>query len=178
MRQHIHIWHLEIKNPEREPGGERAYRLERASNPSPEFARYLYVAVGARWLWYMRLDWTRRQWQERFATDNIELWVAFDGANPIGYFELERQAGGSVEICYFGLVPAYIGHGYGRQLLEDAISRAAALGGNRVWLHTCTLDHENALANYQARGFTVFREEDVVEDVPDAIEPWPGANPA
>jgi len=176
VRQHIHIWHLEILDPQPKPVGQRRYRLELARQPSPEFARYLYIAVGASCLWYMRIKWTRRQWEQRLARDDVELWVAFDGANPVGYFELEKQSGGSVEICYFGLVPEYIGQGYGRDLLEDAIDRATKLGGNRVWLHTCTLDHENALANYQARGFEIFREENVVDDVPDTIDPWQGAD--
>ena len=31
----------------------------------------------------------------------------------------------------------------------------------RVWLHTCTLDHENALKNYIARGMKIFKKESV-----------------
>jgi hypothetical protein len=26
----------------------------------------------------------------------------------------------------------------------------------RVWVHTCTLDHPAALANYQARGMKIY----------------------
>lgn len=175
MKQSIHVWHLEIIKPTADVRPGRPYRLEQILSPAPEFARYLYVAVGAKWLWYMRHSWTLRQWQERIADDNVELWVAYAGGAPAGYFELERQPMGSVEICYFGLTPENIGRGFGRDLLEDAISRASHLGGNRVWLHTCTLDHEHALANYQARGFQVFREEDVDDEVPELLEPWPGA---
>ena len=29
----------------------------------------------------------------------------------------------------------------------------------RVWLHTCTLDHPHALRNYLRRGFLVVRKE-------------------
>jgi hypothetical protein len=46
----------------------------------------------------------------------------------------------------------------------------------RVWLHTCSLDHPAALANYQARGFRIFDTVERLEEVPDGpLEPWPGA---
>ena len=175
VKKHIHVWHLEIREPETSDRRNRGYRLERVGQPTPEFARYLYVAVGAKWLWYMRYRWDRSEWQSRMEQAEVDLWVAYAGGQPAGYFELEQQPLGSVEICYFGLVPAFIGKGMGRDLLEDAISCAVAAGAKRVWLHTCTLDHENALANYKARGFRVFREENVIEDVPDSLEPWPGS---
>ena len=44
-------------------------------------------------------------------------------------------------------------------MLTDAIDRAWVFGTQRVWLHTCTLDHPAALGNYLARGFKVFKEE-------------------
>ena len=31
----------------------------------------------------------------------------------------------------------------------------------RVWLHTCSLDHENALRNYISRGMKIFKKESV-----------------
>jgi hypothetical protein len=43
--------------------------------------------------------------------------------------------------------------------LDEAVQRAWALAPNRVWLHTCTLDHPAALSNYLARGFVPFGEE-------------------
>ena len=32
---------------------------------------------------------------------------------------------------------------------------------NKVWLHTCSLDHQNALNNYLARGMKIFKKEKV-----------------
>lgn len=179
MRRKIHVWHLEIDRLETlDLGtGPRDYRLLEAVDPTPEFARYLYISVGASCLWYMRLDWDYERWRARFAGDDVRLWVAYDDALPIGFFELERQPRDNVEICYFGLIPEVIGQGHGKRLLNDAIIAAKTMDAKRVWLHTCTLDHPNALANYQARGFRVFREEDVMDDIPDGlIQPWPGAN--
>jgi GNAT superfamily N-acetyltransferase len=148
----------------------------RAEIPCPELNRFLYTAVGADWSWYSRLTWNRARWLEYLDRPDLETWVAYVAGTPAGYFELERQADGNVEIAYFGLLPRFIGRGLGGQLLTAAVSRAWDMGARRVWVHTCDLDHPGALANYQARGFTVFRVETDVEQIPDeALEAWPGA---
>jgi GNAT superfamily N-acetyltransferase len=77
-----------------------------------------------------------------------------------GYYELERQADGDVEIAYIGLMTQAIGRGIGGSLLESALRHAWQLPGTRrVWVHTCTLDAPAALANYQARGMRIFHTE-------------------
>ncbi len=152
------------------------YELKLASTNLPELNRMLYLAVGAPWMWYERFEWSYEKWQKFLDRKNIQTWVAYMGATPIGYFELEGQSAGSTEICYFGLLPEFIGKGYGRSLLQDAICKAWDLGGKKVWLHTCSLDHPNALGNYQARGFKVFKEESIHVDLPsEPLQPWPGA---
>jgi GNAT superfamily N-acetyltransferase len=178
MRKHIHVWHLEITERHTIPGEElpRRYSLQRLDARMPELLRFLYITVGAPWWWYMRLGWKYRDWLDRMEDGRVEFWVAYADGAPAGYFELEAQPNHSVEICYFGLVPEFIGQGHGKALLADAIEKAWHLGAKRVWLHTCSLDHPNALPNYLKRGFAVFKEEDVVDNVPDdPIQPWAGA---
>jgi GNAT superfamily N-acetyltransferase len=80
-------------------------------------------------------------------------------AEPAGYFELRQHEDGSVEIAYFGLLPNFIGRGWGKYLLTRAVDTAWSLDPKRVWLHTCTLDHPAALPNYLKRGFRRVREE-------------------
>jgi GNAT superfamily N-acetyltransferase len=70
-----------------------------------------------------------------------------------------------VEIAYFGLVTRFIGRGLGSALLTVAVDQARRFGGQRVWLHTCTLDSPHALPNYKARGFQPYRTERVDVDV-------------
>ena len=180
MKQSIHVWHLEMTQPPTErtvPDTDKSYELRLVDAPLPEFSRFLYVAVGASCLWYMRLSWSYDQWLRMLNNDNVQTWVAYINGTPIGYFELEKQPQGSTEICYFGLLPEFIGQGFGKQLLADAIEKAWSIGGDRVWLHTCSLDHPSALHNYLSRGFTVFKEEDLIDDVPQTpIQPWPDAN--
>ena len=85
---------------------------------------------------------------------------------PAGYFELEREEDGSVQVAYFGLLPEFVGRGLGKYLLTRAVEEAFDLGASRVWLHTCTLDHPGALPNYLARGFRKTREETYTAEVP------------
>ena len=81
-----------------------------------------------------------------------------------------------MEIAYFGLLPEFIGKGYGKALLQDAIGKAWQAGGNRVWLHTCTLDHLQALNNYLARGFKVFKKRNMMIKFPP-MQSSPGKAP-
>lgn len=153
------------------------FALMRAELPSPEFGRFLYTAVGAAWSWYARLGWDRAAWRGHLARPEVEIWVAYVAGTPAGYFELERQAAESVEIAYFGVLPDFIGKGLGGALLAAAAARAWELAAARVWVHTCSLDHPAALANYEARGFRVFKVERRIEELPDLpLEAWPGAN--
>lgn len=178
-KEKIHVWHIEMRDRGRVTRElvDRSYELRKADIPLPELNRFLYVTVGAPWTWYMRLSWSYHQWYEYLANENIQTWVAYRQATPIGYFELDVQADKTVEIAYFGLIPEFIGRGYGKALLQDTIDKAWEAGGSRIWLHTCSLDHPQALNNYLARGFEVFKEEEYVDQIPvEPIQPWEGAN--
>ncbi|MEV5613671.1 GNAT family N-acetyltransferase [Streptomyces sp. NPDC052225] len=161
-------------------------RIVRAEVPSPEFSRFLYASVGGDIKWIDRLGWTYAQWQEQLARPGAETWVAYEKGTPAGYVELDAQDDGVVEIVYFGLIPAFRGRRIGGHLLSYGIARAWDLAERqperpetkRVWLHTCSLDGEHAMANYERRGFRLFRTETGTEpDVPTP-GPWPGAFPS
>ena len=179
MKQLVTTTHLEMTSrsqlrPAR--GAKAAFELVRAEIPCPELNRFLYAAVGARWWWYSRLPWSYARWLAYLDRPALETWVAYVAGSPAGYFELERQREGNVELAYFGLLPRFVGKGLGGELLTAALARAWDMGATRVWVHTCDLDHPQALQNYQARGFGVFRIEQTVEELPDhPLEPWPGA---
>ncbi|MFN8169924.1 MAG: GNAT family N-acetyltransferase [Candidatus Nanopelagicales bacterium] len=145
--------------------------LVRAVRPAPEYSRFLYRAVGGDWYWLDRIGWTYEQWTAWVEHPGHELWVAYVEGSPAGYVELLRE-GDAVEVAYFGLLPAYAGLGLGGWLLTEATRRAWALEGvTRVWLHTCELDSEPALANYRARGFT---ETGTSVEYWDTTSPSPG----
>lgn len=136
------------------------FRIERAFPCPISFFRYLYTEVGRDYHWQDRLSWSDEQCATHLANADVSIWVLYGHGAPAGYFELNKQHDGSIEIAYLGLIPDYIGRGLGKQLLTGAVKCAWSLGASRVWLHTCTLDYEAALPNYLARGFVKFREEE------------------
>ena len=167
--------------PAAAPEGDIA--IVRAEVPSPEFSRFLYASVGGDILWTDRLSWTYARWQDVLSRPGTETWVAYEKGTPAGYVELEAQDDGVVEIVYFGLIPAFRGHGIGGHLLSYGVARAWDLAERwpdlaptkRVWLHTCSKDGAHAMANYERRGFRLFDTK--VEEEPEATTPgpWPGA---
>jgi len=150
---YLEITALADLRPAREP--RVPFTLARVWIPTPELNRFLYVAVGAAWQWRDRLEWDRARWLQYLDRPELETWVAYVRGTPAGYFELERQ-GEDVEIAYFGLLPSFTGLGLGGAVLIRAIRRAFEIGA-RAWVHTCTLDHPQALANYVARGMRAYR---------------------
>jgi|SRR5665647_1231154 len=152
--------YLELKTPDalRRAPLPPGFRIEHA-HPCPiPFFRYLYTEVGREHRWRDRLTWTDERCAEHLASPGVSLWVLYGHGAPGGYFELNEQLDGSVEIAYFGLMREYIGQGLGKAMLTIAAERAWSIGPSRVWLHTCTLDDPAALPNYLARGFEKFRE--------------------
>jgi GNAT superfamily N-acetyltransferase len=123
------------------------------------FNKFLYVLVGAQWAWRDKLSWTDAQWAAWAESEDLRTWVGYYDGSPAGYFELHRQPEANVELAYFGLAPSFIGRGLGRALLSAAIDEAWKMSPRRIWVHTCTLDHPNALQNYQARGFSLYNTE-------------------
>jgi GNAT superfamily N-acetyltransferase len=175
----VTIFHLEMTDPAQLRPARYVPEdvgIRQAGVPSPEFNRFLYASVGGDWFWTERLGWTCDHWLTYLDRPELETWVVYGSGTPAGYVELERQPGANVEIAYFGLLPQFVGRGIGGYFLYKAIERAWQMEARRVWVHTCTLDHPNALANYQARGLRMFAKEDKLVVLPDApLGPWPGA---
>ena len=149
--------------------------IRRAEIPLPELNRFLYTAVGGDWYWVDRLGWTYQQWSDWVARPNMHTWIAYLNGTPVGYVELDKQ-GDDVELSKFGLLSKFIGSGLGGHMLTESIERAWDMGGSRVWVNTCSLDHPGALHNYQARGFKVYDQSHYTQDMPERpVGPWPNS---
>jgi len=132
-----------------------------AQIPNYRVNRFLYSFVGEAWQWTDKLVWSDEAWECYAHNPKLYTYIAYYHGSIAGYYELEVHEHGDVEIVYFGLSPEYIGKGLGGYLLTHAIESAWKLSEvRRVWVHTCSLDHEGALANYQARGFEVYLKEE------------------
>ncbi len=142
--------------PARPPMLSQPLMLLRAEAPTIGFYRYLYNTVGEPWLWYERRVMEDDKLRKILDDERIEIYVLYFGGTPAGYAELNRRDRSDIELAYFGLVPDFIGQGMGRYFLEAVIDIAWNNEPRRLWLHTCTLDHQSALPNYQKRGFEPY----------------------
>jgi GNAT superfamily N-acetyltransferase len=152
--------YLEMRSPaelQPSPTPDPEPRTERLEECSVSLFRYLYREVGRAYQWTDRLGWSDEATHQYLDTPGVAIWLMSWHAAPAGYFELREHDDRSVEIAYFGLLPQFIGRGWGKYLLTRAVQAAWATGAERVWLHTCTLDHPAALPNYLSRGFRPFR---------------------
>jgi|SRR5215207_1450773 len=119
------------------------------------------------------LEWSDLQWRDYMAHPHRHHWLVLTGGQVAGLVAVTAQPEGQAEINTFGLVPEFVGKGFGGHVLTAAVELAwdvePADGTpiSRVWLHTSSLDHPHALANYRRRGFRVFRTENRPRDIPD-----------
>jgi ribosomal protein S18 acetylase RimI-like enzyme len=131
-------------------------------NPTPEFCKFLYKEVGKDFFWRDRLRWSDQQWLDYINNNFFQLYVLKYKNNLAGYYELLYDINAnSTEIPYFGIFKELYGKGIGGYLLTDAILTAFEENIEKVWVHTCTLDHPNALKNYIARGMNIFKTEKI-----------------
>lgn len=179
VQAEVTTYYLEMGSPEEmrpKQGAPEGFLLMKAEIPSAELQRFLYRSVGGNWYWYEKAHWDYQQWLAYAQNPNLHTWVAYLRGTPAGYFQLELQAEGNVEIAYFGLLPQFSGMGLGGYLLTRALEEAWRLGACRVWVRTCSLDSPRALTNYLARGMRLYRTETRVLEIPDQPPgPWEGA---
>ena|ERR1700730_3261211 len=84
----------------------------------------------------------------------VELHVVQTQGAERGLLELDFRSAGECELAFFGLVGSLRGKGVGRWLMNCAIERAWSRP-IRFWVHTCTLDHPDALAFYIRSGLAL-----------------------
>ncbi len=122
--------------------------------------KFFYKNIGQKHKWVDRLVWTESQWIDYLSNDKVQTYILKYKDELVGFFELifhfEKK---EVEIAYFGILEEFRNKKLGSFLLSQAIKKSFIKDINRVWLHTCSLDHKNALNNYIARGMKVFKTE-------------------
>lgn len=123
--------------------------------PDVNSYRFLYRSVGESLRWRDRLIMSDAELTAALAAPGTTVHVLHVDDAPAGYVELANK-GRETEIAYFGLFPAYTGMGLGKHLLSYGIEQAWKADLQRLWVHTCNLDGEHALANYVKRGFEVY----------------------
>ena len=146
--------------------------LNQGSKPSDEYSlnlldpinfqlnKFFYKNIGKKHKWVDRLIWTEEQWIDYVTSKNVKTYILKFKDDLVGFFELiHHQKKKEIEIAYLGILEEYHNKKLGSYLLSEAIKISFKNKINRVWVHTCTLDHKNALNNYMTRGMKIFKTE-------------------
>ena len=130
--------------------------------PDFQINKFFYKNVGKNHNWVDRLVWTEKQWIDYVSDQNVKTYILKDKNEFAGYFELILHLkNNEIEIAYLGLLEEYHNLKLGSYLLSSAIKNSFSNKPNRVWVHTCSLDHKNALKNYISRGMKIFKTETI-----------------
>ena len=149
--------------------------LIESKNPSDEFLiklinpanfqlnKFFYKNIGKKHRWVDRLVWTDKQWIDYTVDKKVKTYILKKQEDLVGYYELISHLDQKeTEIAYFGILEEYQNQKLGSFLLTSAIKNSFLSNPNRVWVHTCSLDHRNALNNYISRGMKIFKKETIL----------------
>ena len=145
---------IEVKKPLED------FTVELVDPKDFQLNKFFYKNIGKNCQWVDRLVWTDVNWTKYVSNERLFTYVLKNKEEIVGYFELllnkdKKEA----EIAYLGILEEYFGKKLGGYLLSEAIKTSFTLDCVRIWVHTCSLDHENALHNYIARGMKIFKSE-------------------
>ena len=160
-RSYLEINSLRDLNEVQKPSDD--YSLSLLNPINFQLNKFFYKNIGKKYKWIDRLIWTEAQWIDYVSNKNVKTYVFKFKDDLAGFFELiyhgEKK---EVEIAYFGLLEEFLNKKLGSYLLFRAIQKSFNGDIDRVWVHTCSLDHKNALNNYIARGMKIFKTETVL----------------
>ena len=160
QRNYLEINSIQYLKKVIEPEG--SYSLELLDPVNFQLNKFFYRNIGKKHKWIDRLVWTDAQWIDYVSNKNVKTYVFKFKNDLAGFFELiSHDDKKEVEIAYFGLLEEFQNKKLGSYLLSEAIQKSFNKGIDRVWVHTCSLDHKNALNNYIARGMKIFKTETV-----------------
>ncbi len=163
MTEEVKRNYLEINSPHDLNEGEQPsedYKVNLIEPTDFQLNKFFYKNIGKKHKWIDRLIWTEEQWIKYVSNKNVKTFVLKNKNDLVGFFELITHPDKKeVEIAYFGILEEYQNKKLGSYLLSDAIKKSFRENVVRVWLHTCSLDHKNALNNYLSRGMKIFKSE-------------------
>ena len=164
IRNYLEIRSVEELNYSNRPNN--MCKLFEINPPDFQINKFFYKQIGSDHRWIDRLVWDDNKWISYVSNPNVKTYVLKENSNLVGYFEqINNTEKNDCEIAYFGILKDFYGKKYGAHLLSLAIKKCFEQKLNKIWLHTCSLDHKNALKNYLARGMKIFRSETINLDI-------------
>ncbi len=138
------------------------YQIKLIEPPNFQLNKFFYKNIGKKHNWVDRLTWTEKNWIHYTTDEKVKTYVLKNNENLVGYFELIfHKEKNEIEIAYLGLLEEFHNKRLGSYLLSSAIKFSFLINPTRVWVHTCSLDHKNALQNYLSRGMKIFKKETI-----------------
>ena len=160
QRNYLEINSIEDLNKVTDPQEE--YSLNLLDPQNFQLNKFFYKNIGKKHKWIDRLVWTENQWMDYVSSEKVKTYVLKYKGDLAGFFELIfHSEKNEIEIAYFGILEEFQNKKLGSYLLSQAIQQSFKSDINRVWVHTCSLDHKNALNNYIARGMKIFKTETI-----------------
>ncbi len=136
------------------------YSIKLVDPKNFQLNKFFYKNIGKNHNWVDRLVWTDKQWGEYVYNKKVKTYILKKKDDLAGYFELIlHNDKNEIEIAYLGLLEEYQNQRLGSFLLTEAIKKSFSEKVKRVWVHTCSFDHKNALKNYLSRGMKIFKKE-------------------
>ena len=138
------------------------YTLSLVDKINFQLNKFFYKNIGKSHKWIDRLSWSEEKWINYVSSENVTTYVFKHKDDLVGFFELIfHPEKNEMEIAYFGILEEYQNKRLGSYLLSQAIKISFKRNINRVWVHTCSLDHQNALNNYISRGMKIYKTETI-----------------
>ena len=160
VRNYLEIKSLNQLSEIKKPNGN--YSLKQVLPNDFQLNKFFYKQIGKNYQWVDRLIWTDKNWIEYVSSPNLFTFVLKNNDDIAGFFELMYHKDKlETEIAYFGLLKEYFGKKLGGYMLSEVIKKSFSYNVKRVWAHTCSLDHKNALKNYLSRGMKIYNTETV-----------------
>ena len=157
-RSYLEINSLRDLKEVQKPSGD--YSLCLLNPVNFQLNKFFYKNIGKKHKWLDRLSWSEEKWINYVSSERVKTYVFKYKDDLVGFFELifhlEKN---ETEIAYFGILEEYQNKKLGSYLLSEAIKKSFQENVVRVWVHTCSLDHKNALSNYISRGMKIFKTE-------------------
>ena len=157
-RNYLEIYSLQDLNEVYKPSNE--YTLSLTDPMNFQLNKFFYKNIGKNHKWIDRLSWPEEKWINYVSNKNVKTYVFKLNNDLVGFFELIfHPEKNETEIAYLGILEEYQNKKLGSYLLSEAIKESFKKNINRVWVHTCSLDHQNALGNYISRGMKIYKTE-------------------
>ena len=160
VRNYLEIKSLDELLEKEKPNSK--YIVEKVSTNDFQLNKFFYKQIGQNHNWNDRLVWDDKRWMNYVSDPKVFTFVLKDNEDIAGFFELiYHKDKFETEIAYFGLLREYMAKKLGGYMLSEAIKISFSYKVKRVWVHTCSLDHKNALKNYLSRGMKIYNTETI-----------------